>query len=200
MTQLVPFDDRVYTDLMKLPKTVDSHYSCVKSYISDSFLAQSSTVPVASNFTVDSTLISDFSSLAAVFDQYRIDMVEFFLRPHASESPIASTQPTGQLAVVIDYDDTNVLGSIAVADAYANCITVTPLKTVRRCFRPRSAVAGYGGGAFSSYSNVPFPWTDCTSTSMKGYGIKTIIETGTAGALQTYDLQARLFVEFRSTR
>jgi hypothetical protein len=155
---------------------------------------------IASVFTATAaTSCTDFSSLAAVFDQYRINMIEIRLTPHAPNAFITSTQPVGQLYTVLDYDDATALASGAAAVAYSDCIVSPPYANQRRCFRPRVALAAYSG-AFTSYANVASPWIDASSSTVNHYGVKTWIDPGAAGALAVYDLVVRTHFEFRSTR
>jgi hypothetical protein len=197
---LVPYNERVYTDKLTLPKAVEQHYSCIKTYQTDAFITQNNSAPVTSYFAVNATVASDFASLANVFDQYRISMVEVTFRPQATESLISATQPVGNFVAVIDYDDQTPLSSFAQACAYSNAIVVPVTKPLRRCFRPRVAIAGYGGATFTQYTNQAFPWTDTTSTSLIGYGLKLFLETGVTGALASYNMTVRVYFEFRSTR
>jgi hypothetical protein len=127
-------------------------------------------------------------------------MVEVTFRPNATESLISATQPTGQLACVIDYDDNTQLSSFATAAAYSNCVTVPVTKPLRRCFKPRIAVAGYGGSVFTQFTNAEFPWTDTSSTALVGYGLKMFLETGATGALASYNMTVRSWFEFKNTR
>jgi hypothetical protein len=197
---LVPYNERVYTDRLTLPKTVEQHYSCIKTFQTDNFIAQNNSAPVSSYFAVNASVASDFSSLANVFDQYRISMVEVTFRPQATESIVSATQPIGNLVVVIDYDDQTPLSSFAQACAYSNAVVVPVTKPLRRCFKPRVAIAGYGGSTFTQYTNQPFPWTDTTSANLVGYGLKLFLETGVTGALASFNMTARVHFEFRSTR
>jgi hypothetical protein len=182
-----------------LPKKVGSVYSCVKTTIMENSISQSAATPVWNQYPVAlNPNGADFTSLAAVFDQYRIPIVEMTFTPHSNSS--SGTAPSsGQLLTVIDYDDSLGLGSIAAAVAYADCVSSPTYKMQRRCFRPRVAVAAYST-AFTSYANLEAQWIDCSSPLVAHYGIKAIADTGTAGSLVAWDVIIRCYFEFRSTR
>jgi hypothetical protein len=186
---------------MSLPSSVSNTYRSVHTYSFPVWLSQSATVPQTSSYAfVANASITDFTSWAAVFDQYRVLGIELFLEPSTTEALITGTAPLGRLYTVIDYDDSSALTSISAACAYDNCISTTLNQRQRRCFAPRVALAAYGTGAFTSYTNEAAPWIDCASGAVNHYGLKAIVDTGAAGALGVWNLLVRTHVEFRAAR
>jgi hypothetical protein len=145
----------------------------------------------ALSFTL-SGILPDYANWVAVYDQYRIFAVEvtFILNQ--------GTGAQGEVFSVIDYDDTNNLGSLSDAMAYPNVIVSNLNNTVVRSFRPHVAVALYGGSTFTSYGNVADQWIDAASPGVPHYGIKWCATP--TQAVFTYDALVRMHVQFRNPR
>jgi hypothetical protein len=152
------------------------------------------------NFAFTSADISQFTSFATVFDQYRITRVEAWIVPVNPQSSNGAAVSRGSLLTVIDYDDTTNLGSEAAAEAYENCV-ITPASVGQyRSFVPHIAVASYGG-TFTQFTNLLPSWIDCASTAVQHYGLKTIVTiTDAAADSVTFDVYIRLHYEFRNVR
>lgn len=196
--QLVPFNQEPMTDKMLLPKVVASRYIVRKSFFNGAWLQQSAATNTFQTANFTTAQCPDFSSLSSVFDQYRLVCVEAILRPQAQAS--APTAPSGgELLSVIDYDDSSNLTTIAQATEYDNCVITSPWQVSRRCFKPRVAVAAYGG-AFTSFANMEAPWIDAASTAVQHYGIKYALTTGITGSLAVFDQIINSVWEFRATR
>jgi len=190
------------TDARRLPTSVGTVYSTLKSSNIEGWLTQSSTLfqSVAPVFTV-ANQCTDFTALAGVFDQYRFVSIECTAIPRINSATGGSTTAmAGQLYTVLDYDDNTVLSSVAAALAYDNCIASPAYQLQRRCFAPRIALAAYGGVSFTAYANSAAQWIDCSSSTVVHYGLKACCDAGIAAALQVWDLQIRAFIEFRATR
>jgi hypothetical protein len=180
----------------RVRRGVDSQiYSVVQTQLFPAVLATSVSVPtfLQSGFTLSS--LDQVTQLAAVFDQYRIKRIEAWVYPTNDTSAAASQ---GEMATVLDFDDTTALTTFAQALDYQNCLVGKVQEGHYRSFRPHVAIAAYGSGAFTSYANVVSPWIDCTSTTVAHYGIK-YAATVTSSVL-TYDLLVRYHVDFRSVR
>jgi hypothetical protein len=144
--------------------------------------------------------INQFSSFAAIFDQYMITMVETWMVPKNPSTPSGAAVDKGRMYSVIDYDDSNALSSATSAMSYENCIICPTQMGVYRKFQPHIAVAAYGG-AFTSYQNLSPRWIDCSSTGVSHYGVKYITDQADAAVDETvYDLYVRLHYSFRNVR
>lgn len=198
-THLVPWMSGPLTDRLTLPKSIGGVYTTRKLSGGTSQIIQSPTVGVYGtiNFQLQNQ-VTDYGSLAAVFDQYRILAVEVVFRPQAQASaPTAASK--GFLYTVLDYDDSSALTSIGQAEAYENCIATEVWQSQRRCLKPRAALAAYSG-TFVSYANVEAPWIDCTSNAVQHYGIKYAIDVGNSGSLAVFDWSIATVVQFRASR
>lgn len=170
-------------------------FNLVQSFETLAFCASSN---VASTFTGTSFALSSLDqvvSLTAVFDQYRIRLIEVTLLPRLSNS--GGQTNTGVFTTVIDYDDATALTSIGQAMDYSNQVSSGGDMIQRRVFVPHVAIAAYSG-AFTSFANRASPWIDSASTNVQHYGLKTAWTV--TGAVNTYDAIIRMWVQFRNVR
>jgi hypothetical protein len=196
-TGLVPLKTDVMTDRLLFPKRTDQVITTTKTYAIEAVITQATASYVSWSPTLYANQIADITSLAAVFDQYKINMIEVVLKPRGNA--VAPNTSSGQLYSVIDYDDNNLLSNATTAVAYANCITTEYYQPNRRCFRPRIAMAAYGSGTFGSYANIVAPWIDMNSLTVVHYGVKFVADPGTT-PFQTWDATIRYDISFRATR
>jgi hypothetical protein len=198
---LVPWNQNPRTDAYHLTPLGDRKFVVVQSAVTDGWLTQISTAPVSQGLYVSVAGLNNTSNFTAIFDQYRILAWEVELRPHTTEgiSYVTTGPPSGTLNTVIDYDDATALVTAAQAQGYANCITTGVTSAQRRCLRPRTAIAAYSG-AFTSFANVGDAWFDAASVNVQYYGVKALVDPGTAGNLQVWDLIQRVQIEWRSVR
>jgi len=142
-------------------------------------------------FTVGS--LDQIGSLTALFDQYRIALVECWINPQLG--PIQT--PGNEFASVIDYDDNTALTTFPQALDYVNCVASNGSCAHFRKFVPHAAVAMYSG-TFTSFGNETAPWCDAASTGIQHYGLKVASTLGATAI--TYDLMYRLTTQWRNTR
>jgi hypothetical protein len=197
--QLVPYVPRDLTDRTQMPRQAETTFSCIKTYVSTGVIVQANATPVFYLPVFTFNLIGDYSSLAAVFDQYKINMIEFILTPRLQD-PGLTGSAVGYSYVVLDYDDASTPGSIPALTSYSNCITSSVAHPVRRCFRPRIAVAAYGAGAFTSYKNEAAGWIDMSSTAVPHFGVKCGVDPYLTGTPQVFDSTTRFHVSCRASR
>lgn len=134
------------------------------------------------------------------FDQYRILAVRFTAVAQNNAIGLVTNSTTAlvPMYIVIDYDDSSNLASVAAAEAYSNCLILHPGESCERIFRPRMALGAYTG-TFVGFANVADQWIDAASNTVQHYGIKTIVPGVTAAQtlLQSWDIHIEYFVEFR---
>jgi len=196
-TAIVPWNSRLaLSDAMRLPVLTNQVFGNILTYetglvsSSVSVISAGTVVPVLTNF-------SGYADLIGAFDQYRILMIEIVLRPQ-SNTNTAATSNYGELATVLDYDDGTALSTFSAAIQYQNCIVTPGYEQVRRCFKPRVALAAYSG-TFTSYANSPGEtWIDSSSTGVKFYGMKYVWTT--TSVVCTYDMVVRAHIQWKNTR
>jgi len=141
-------------------------------------------------------LLDQATQLAAVFDQYRVMMMEVSVLPRVNTEYLPAVN-TGLLTTVIDYDDSTALTTTAQAYDYENALTGRGLDPQKRTFIPHIAVASYSG-SFTSYANRAQQWIDCSSGGVFHYGLKTAWSP--TDAVYTCDLVTRVWMQFRNVR
>lgn len=170
-------------------------YNLVVSTEAPALLTSSNTLPT---FTSLAARLSDFdkaSSYEAVFDQYRIMMIEYTLIP-GSQS-IVTGGNSGLFSTVIDYDDATNLTTTAQALDYSTCLTTDGVSIHKRTLVPHVATAAYSG-TFTSYANSSQQWIDMASPSVYHYGLKLAWSTTTNPYV--YNLVTRAWIQMKNSR
>jgi len=134
--------------------------------------------------------LNQVGTLQALFDQYRINLVEVWIIPDGA----AAGDTIAMYVSAIDYTDTTNFSNVADGMDYATAVVSQLPQAQYRCFRPHIAVAAYAG-AFTSFANEESPWIDCASPAVVHYGLKVGCEMTTVATPIRYML--RLHVEFR---
>jgi len=177
------------------PKAAGQVFSFAESGLITSFFTSSNVGSSYSSKYFALNQVNHVSQLGTVFDQYRIDMVEFWIFPRVSDNTTI-TQP-GVFVSVIDFDDANTPTSLGDLTDYTNALVTSGLDGHYRCFKPHAAVDLFNG-AFSGYGNVASPWIDVASADVQHYAIK--VGCSTTGTAQVYDARQRLHLSFRNVR
>jgi hypothetical protein len=203
-SSLVPFNVLTnLTDALKFPVPQEQIFRCVQSLEQTGLITSSGTAAIIASLYVNAASLcaSNYTSFAAVFDQYKIDMVEVWITPNINAVTAGQFLLQPNLYSVLDYDDASSLANVNGATAYASCIRSEPYEKHRRCYRPRIAYAAYGGGAFTSYANQQAGWIDCASGSVSHYGIKVIVESdgNATGPHASWDVYTKAHLSFRAT-
>jgi hypothetical protein len=180
--------------LFKPIMSANSVFRVTQEVFSSGYTGSSVTVPVFTGLAFVVNSLDQISHLTALFDQYRIVLVEVWLCPQNAQ---ATVNFNGNLATVIDYDDDSALSTVASALDYVNVVSTNALFAHYRKFVPHVAVAAYSG-AFTSFMNVTAPWIDAASPSVKHYGFKSALSA--SSNVLNYDLTYRLTTEWRNVR
>lgn len=201
--EILPGDSKSFTILTGMPKTMSKSesntYTVCQEFdygtIGAAWLTTSTSTPTFASFAPSLQNIDQYSTFVALFDQYRISQIEFWLVPFASAAS-SSNFATGFISSVIDLDDSTSISTVQAGD-YASCLTTNVDQGHYRRFIPHVADALYSG-SFSSYGNVAAPWIDTSSPSVIHYGVK--VAAGATTAIMTYGYRARAVIQFRSVR
>jgi len=186
---------------MKMKFPDNKEFRFVQSYENLVFLVQSNLAAVAGGCQQTASQITQYLSLSAVFDQYRINSAETWLIPRNPTYNESNTTNRGLLYSVVDYDDSASLANVGAAEAYSNCVVSPSTMGHYRHYVPHIAVAAYGAGVFTSFANSKPLWIDAASGGVLHYGTKYIVSPcDIVGDEVTYDLITRLDVSFRNVR
>jgi hypothetical protein len=139
------------------------------------------------------SLIPGITSWLAVFDQYKIELIEIWATLSCS---------SGQALIdnfrwysVVDYDDSNNI-TIAAAQQYSNCTDCGRNEAVFRRFRPHMSMAVGTVGGVQSSGNIPSTWVDSARTDVNHFGVKYAV--GATSTTVVLAQRVRFHLAFRN--
>jgi len=187
---------RVEEPIFPLASTMSNKVHNFIQSVPTTFLSSSATLNTTAQFSFALSDLDQSASFAALFDQYRLMMVEVVFAPH-SNSQTAQGSYDGIITSVIDYDDATAFASQGAAMDYSNAVTNEGYTSFKRTFIPHLAIAAYTG-TFVGFANKSQQWIDTGSTGVKHYGMK--IYWTPSSAICTYDIFFRYWLQFRNVR
>jgi len=140
--------------------------------------------------------LNDFSSYQAIFDLYRIAMVEITFRARANVNASGTGNYPGLLYTAVDLTDSTSIASTSLNE-YPGVVKTEAIKDQKHTFVPSIAAAAYSG-AFTSYMNVVAPWIETSSSSVQHYGVKYALTI--SPATFAYDVTARVHFQFKTVK
>jgi len=161
-------------------------------------ITNSTTVPVYGALYFTASQLDNFSSLASVFDQYRIALVEARFSPQVNTNYVGSGTNDGQYVTVVDLDDSTNLGTFNQGLDYPGAQCTQVIRAHKHTFVPHVAVAAYSG-SFTSYANEEAPWLDVGSPSVQHFGLKWVFNTASTYT-SSVDIITRVWLQLRNVR
>lgn len=154
------------------------------------------------------TDIPNLSSLAAAFDSYRIEEIQFRLKSRNNAVFIAGTaSPNNGLTsplIVVDQDDNTLPTTLLEMQQYDNCNQISAQDNLDLIFTPSITPSVFSGGAFSGYSIDASgkTWLDLANASIPYYGIKIGVPALTTSTTYKYDWEVSAWykISFRRGR
>jgi hypothetical protein len=135
------------------------------------------------------TDLPGITSLAAAFDQYRVEKLHFRFTPYTNASNAVSLGSTAtfvpNLCVVIDHDDATALAAPSDALQYDSCQIVPGYGGLSVEFVPSITQAVFAAGVFSGYSVIPSNMADpidMANLSVPHFGLKGYVDQLSATA------------------
>lgn len=171
-------------------------------------LRQSTATDVFASFAFALADIPNITSLSALFDQYRIDRIQFRLRSrnpalfmmNQASPNYSATCPL----IVLDRDDNSAPSTLSELKQYDNCQVISSCDSIDIIFEPSTAVALYAGGVFSGYKveTDSDGWVDMANTTVPHYGLKVGIPAlvATTTSRLDWDIEAWYGVSFMTKR
>jgi len=145
--------------------------------------------------------LPEASALASVFDQYRMDEFEVWIKPRANSfaSNTAGFLPT--LTAVVDRDDSTTPTSMSYLQQYDNVVHAEVSEGTLFRFTPSATPSIYASGAFSGYAIEENLWIDSTNNDVPFYGIKFgVSATAITNPTQfTWEVIVFAFLSFKNT-
>lgn len=178
------------------------------SAIVGALIRQSSSSDVFASWAFALADIPNITSIAALFDQYRIDEIQFRLRsrnPGVWQANQASPNyATTSPLLVIDRDDNTAPTTLLELQQYDNCQCISAQDSIDVIFEPSITPSVFSGGAFSGYAvdDSGKYWLDVANTGIPHYGIKVGMPALVATTTSRYDwdVEAVYKVSFLNVR
>ena len=173
-----------------------------------SLLRQASASDVFASYAFALADIPNVASVAALFDQYRIESIQFRLRsknPGLFMSQQASPNYGSAVPLIaIDRDDNTAPTTLTEIQQYDNCQCISAQDSIDVIFEPSITPSVFSGGAFSGYAvdSSRKYWLDVANTSIPHYGIKVGIPALVTSTTQKFDwdVEAIYKVSFLNVR
>ncbi len=137
--------------------------------------------------------VPNITALSSLFDQYRIDEIQFRLRTrnpavtvqNAASPNYATTSPL----IVVDRDDAAAPTTLSELQQYDNCNCFSTQDSIDIVFEPSITPSVFSGGAFSGYAvdESGKYWLDVANTSIPHYGIKIAMPALVTSTTQKFD-------------
>jgi hypothetical protein len=140
--------------------------------------------------------IPQISSFTALFDQYRVTLLEVWVYPQIPTVPTTAGSSAGTFYSCVDLDDVSTVTGTQMLD-YENVVISHGIDGHYHRWKPSVAIGAYAGG-FSAFVNEVSPWVDMAGTSVQHYGLKTAFSI--TSQAYAFDLICRAHVEFRCVR
>jgi hypothetical protein len=147
--------------------------------------------------------VGSATSLAAVYDQYRILRCRVDFLPVFTDivANATGTSNPGNLHTVIDYDDAVSPANTAAMAKYSTYRTVTGVRRHRVNVKPMSAVGAYSGVVFTGFDSVYAQWHQTASPSINHYGVKYGIDDNNFAAATTiYNIEITMWYQCRAQK
>ena len=153
--------------------------------------------------------LPQWTTFAALFDQYKITCVVLKFWPAASQATYNTSNPPAVqtfFANAIDYDDVNAPAGLNYILQYENakkwpCLTsrTKPYKVV---IRPHLAMSAFiASGSVASAYNTGSRWLDCAQNTVLHFGFKGWLEAqASANARTNFRVEATYYVSFKNVR
>jgi hypothetical protein len=178
------------------------------SAIVGALIRQNTSSDVFASFAFALADVSNNASLGALFDQYRIERIQFRLRSRNIALFVANQASPNYSSVspliVVDRDDNTAPTTLSELKQYDNCVQISGSDSIDIIFEPSITPSVFSGGAFSGYSvdDSGNFWLDMANTGIPHYGLKIGLPALVASTTQRFDwdVEAWYKVSFLNTR
>lgn len=147
-------------------------------------------------------MLGQSTNLIAIFDQFRIAMIEmtFLPRTNVVDNAAAAVTPGNAGVIYSTVDNDDVAAFTAAAAQQRNTTIVNPgYQKFSHTFVPHVLSSSYNvsSGIQASSLNLVAPWLNTSTPSTGHFGVKAVWTAATTG-YYSYDIITRLHVQFRN--
>jgi len=161
-----------------------------------------SSVGGSSALSINVTLgnLPNTSTLASLYDQYKICRLTYFAIPQQTQiNQTTAAYAQQYMFSVIDFDDSTNLASQAVALEYQSCLIHMSTKEHSRTCVPRYAGSASSGAAVVTNASNITGWLDCAANNIPHYGFKFFAPTSVT-LVYSFEIFVKVDIEFRRVR
>lgn len=175
-----------------------------RQFVYTAVLSQVASVPAFGAAAMSLSQLPQVATFGALFDQYRVDYMEFTFRPRYPDNTIVSpaTALPPLIYTVIDKDDSSAATTLAQLQEYQSCETHgSSVEQFTRRFKPGCRGLVWDGAAAQPGLCMTSPWLDIAYTTTVHYGMKYGCTAGPAAlTLQSWDIDLYVGLSFKNLR
>lgn len=146
------------------------------------------------------TDVVDWASFQNTFDQYKINRIDFELRPMNQLAICGQVANPSYLAVAVDFDSSASPGSVNDILQYSNVVVLHPGQAYTLSFVPHVTL-GVDNGSVQPAVSSRSPWIDLLTPDVIYYGIRAAVAiAGSNTNPPTWKCFARYHISLRSSR
>lgn len=157
--------------------------------------------PYLNAFDTQLQYLPNFTEFTTLYDEYRIDMVEFtfYLKNVPGNSSTVTEYPL--LHYCIDNDDSGVPANLDEIRQHSNakCVQLTEQKPIRIRYKPSVAQEIYRTAVTTAYASKSGIFVDAASNNVPHYGLKFGLDSFLNPG-QFMSVQARVWLSGRAAR
>lgn len=177
------------------------HLNPLRNYLYNQFLPafgiNSATIGAVNNWSFTVGQLDGIASYTGLYDEYCVRKIEMWFMPKVTENSIINNvMPL--LATAYDPDGSAVTG-ITDVEQYESAVVTNATVGHYLCYTPSIAVATFGG-AFTKYSYEMNQWCDIANTDISQYGACSALTGVNSAGDFSYNVEVRMWVEFRGVR
>lgn len=166
-------------------------------------VASQQTLNTQRNLTFSLNQLPNYSEFTNLFDKYRIHAIKLTFYPRYSGNdlnPVVTPYPIiPKIYSIIDYDDSNNLGSINEALEHPHCKIRLMTKQFSIYLKPRVLSEVYRSAISTSYSSKKC-YVDMAQPDTPHYGVKMILDSTGSTAVVTMDIVAKYYFSCMNVR
>jgi len=147
--------------------------------------------------------LDDYNDFTQLFDQYRINKVVCRFIPKYTVSNLntgAATNVT-RFFSCIDTNDNSIPSNLNEIRQYQTCKITNATKSHTRTVACKPIIGAFTyAGSFVAPMTIPKGWINCASATVEHFGLKYGIDQGVTGTLQSWGVEIKYYLSFRTVR
>ncbi len=199
-----------FTRKLAIPNSVKADYSCILRAVDEPFITNDTLVDATWSKIFSLNNAQNYTNFTAIFDQYRINMVQITFRPvgatttnipYDDTSSGTAGRTTPNYAVSIDRDDSTLSTYSLIRSRQFSTIRGAG-KSLTVKFRPNRLVNVFNGSASPDAYMVDNSkkFLDCANSTVPHFGIKMALEPFSEANVYKLQMEIKYFISFAQRR